>query len=394
MINCRKMMSRTWGLSPRLCRWMFLSLVRPIMTYASMIWIKSTYIKSHMDILTKEQRRGCLSILNVMSSTPTVGMKIMLGIEHISVHLKIQSITTYKRLLANGNWLIHDGEILNEDSHVIIMKRITKSLETLHFPRDKLFHTAYVPTKFKTEILPRDVVNATNKIPEPAEPDTVHCFTDGSKFDDKRGVSKTGFGYLIWGEEIRQNGYNNLGMYATVYQCELMAIQEVAFVMINREVSNKKILFFVDNQAAIITLLGNYLFKTKVALETKRIVNNLARNNQVIITWIPGHSGHPGNKIADQLAKDGAKMDQRGPTALIPIAEAVTTDKIRNLATRMHQRFWDSHPHCRQTKMMLPKAKNKLWREIIKQPRKLVNLITQIYTSHATLKRHLNGYRR
>ena len=32
MINCRKMMSRTWGLSPRLCRWMYLSLVRPIMT--------------------------------------------------------------------------------------------------------------------------------------------------------------------------------------------------------------------------------------------------------------------------------------------------------------------------------------------------------------------------
>ena len=53
--------------------------------------------------------------------------------------------------------------------------------------------------------------------------------------------------------------------------------------MINREVSNKKIIFFVDNQAAIITL-GNYLIKSKVALETKRIVNNLARNNQVIIT--------------------------------------------------------------------------------------------------------------
>ena len=47
-------------------------------------------------------------------------------------------------------------------------------------------------------------------------------------------------------------------------------------------------------------------------------------------------------------------------------------------------------PHCRQTKMMLPIAKNKLWREIIKQPRRMVNLITQIYTGHATLKRHLN----
>ena len=31
----------------------------------------------------------------------------------------------------------------------------------------------------------------------------------------------------------------------------------------------------------------------------------------------------------------------------------------------MHQRYWDSHPHCRQTKMMLPKAKNKLWKQLI-----------------------------
>ena len=123
-----------------------------------------------------------------MSSTPTVGMEIMLGIQPISVHLRIQSITTYKRLHANGNWLINDGEILNEDSHVIIMKRITKSLDTLHFPKDKLLHTAYIPTKFKTEILAREVVNATKKIPKPAEPNTINCFTDGSKFNDEKGV--------------------------------------------------------------------------------------------------------------------------------------------------------------------------------------------------------------
>ena len=131
---------------------------------------------------------------------PPQGMEIMLDIQPISIHLRIQSITTYRRLLANGNWLIDDGEILNEKSHVIIMKRITKPLETLNFPKDKLIHTAYVSTNFKTEILPRDEINAIKKIPRPSEQNTVHCFTDGSKFVDKTGLSKTGFGYLIWGE--------------------------------------------------------------------------------------------------------------------------------------------------------------------------------------------------
>ena len=389
MINCRKMMSRTWGLSPRISRWMYISLVRPVLTYASMIWIKSTYIKAHMDILTKVQRRGCLSILNAMSSTPTAGMEIMLDIQPMSIFLKIQSITTYRRLLANGNWLIDDGEILNDKSHVIIMKRITSTLETLNFPKDKLIHTAYVSTNFKTEILPRDEINAIDKIPKPSKPNTVHCFTDGSKYVDKAGISKTGFGYMIWGENIRKNGYNNLGKHATVYQCELMAIQEAAFIMINENILNKKIIFYVDNQAAIITL-GNYLIRSKIALETKKMVKLLSNNNQVIISWIPAHRGYPGNEIADNLAKKGARMNQMGPTTIIPLADAVTALEIKELGNKMHQRYWDSHPHCRQTKMMLPKAKNKLWKQLVKQPRKMMNLITQIYTGHATLKRHLN----
>ena len=83
-------------------------------------------------------------------------------------------------------------------------------------------------------------------------------------------------------------------------------------------------------------------------------------------------------------------MTLRGPCTTIPLADAVTTLEIKELGNRMHQRYWDSHPHCRQTKMMLPKAKNKLWKQLIKQPRKRMNLITQIYTGHATLKRHLN----
>ena len=101
-------------------------------------------------------------------------------------------------------------------------------------------------------------------------------------------------------------------------------------------------------------------------------------------------SGHAGNEVAEDLAEKGAEMTLRGPCTTIPLADAVTTLEIKELGNRMHQRYWDSHPHFRQTKMMLPKAKNKLWKQLIKQPRKMMNLITQIYTGHATLKRHLN----
>ena len=105
------------------------------------------------------------------------------------------------------------------------------------------------------------VINAVKKKPKPSEHNTINCFTDGSKFDGEDGKSRSGFGYSIWGENIRQNGFNYLGTYATVYQCELMAIQEAAFVMINKGVVDKKIIFYVDNQAAI-TTLENYLIRS------------------------------------------------------------------------------------------------------------------------------------
>ena len=72
------------------------------------------------------------------------------------------------------------------------------------------------------------------------------------------------------------------------------------------------------------------------------------------------------------------------------MAEAVINDEIKKLGIDMHQKYWDKlFPACRQTRMMLPMAKNKLWKQMIQQPRKLMNLITQIYTGHSTLNRHL-----
>ena len=56
----------------------------------------------------------------------------------------------------------------------------------------------------------------------------------------------------------------------------------------------------------------------------------------------------------------------------------------------MHQKYWDNRQDCQQTKMMLPKVGNKMWKQLSNYPRSRMNLITQLYTGHTTLKRHLN----
>ena len=112
-------------------------------------------------------------------------------------------------------------------------------------------------------------------------------------------------------------------------------------------------------------------------------------SNRVTLNWIPGHSNHPGNERADMLAKLGTK---RAVVKQIPISEATVKEEIKKWMIAIHQEDWTNpykQDHCRQTKMMLPEVNSKLWNQLKKYPRSKMNLITQIYTGHSKLKKHL-----
>ena len=380
MIQCKKMIGKTWGPSPKVNKWMYTALVRPIMAYGILAWVPSTEVEAHMKILTKVQRRACLAILNGMHTTPTTGMEVMLNLEPIKVYLQAQAINTYRRLLANGNWKPQEGEVFKPKNHSSVIRRLARGLETIHMPRDRMINTEFIQTKFSTSISSRAEMNRTIKKPKPAGVNTINCFTDGSRTGEISGC-----GFIIKGMNIHTQGFKNLGKYATVFQAEMFAIKDAADALIQREVKNKKIEFFVDNQAAI-KALGNYAVRSKLTEQCKRQLNVLATSNEVTVHWIPGHSGHTGNMVADNLAKMGTRKEVRTD---IPISEAVIKQEIIKWSRKKHQELWDQGTDARQTRMLLPKVNGKLWAHLRRVPRDKLNLVTQIYTGHCTLQSHL-----
>jgi ribonuclease HI len=223
-------------------------------------------------------------------------------------------------------------------------------------------------------------MNRTIKKPKPAGVNTINCFTDGSRTGEISGC-----GFIIKGMNIHKQGFKNLGKYATVFQAEMFAIKDAADALIQRVVKNKKIEFFVDNQAAI-KALGNYAVRSKLTEQCKRQLNVLATSNEVTVHWIPGHSGHTGNMVADNLAKMGTRKEVRTD---IPISEAVIKQEIIKWSRKKHQELWDQGTDARQTRMLLPKVNGKLWAHLRRVPRDKLNLVTQIYTGHCTLQSHL-----
>ena len=51
-----------------------------------------------------------------------------------------------------------------------------------------------------------------------------------------------------------------------------------------------------------------------------KLLTELNAQNEVLLQWIPGHMGVPGNELADKRAKEGSKLKTHGPEPLIPIS--------------------------------------------------------------------------
>ena len=384
-LQCRTMLGRTWGLSPRTSKWAYTALIRPIMSYGSLIWIKGAMTKGQVKLLEQVQRKACLMTLNAMPSTPTASMQIILNIEPIAIYLKTQALTTYVRLKANGNWRSQAGEVFHTMNHTNLITNIAEQIPNIFMPSDKLLYRELVPTRFKTFIHTRERMNRTIIKPKPYEHEekTINCCTDGSRFDDRSGA-----GYIIMGEDLKIHGFSFLGEHTTVYQSELHAIIEATLALLEVDPVDKTINYYIDNQSAIKSL-SNYQIKNKQVLEGKNLLNELSRRNTVQLFWIPGHSGHMGNEVADKLAKLGVKTPVFGPQPIIPISDASTKGEIKNWSKGAHQQSWTSLHNCRQTKMMIPNITNKIWTQITKLSRTNIKRIVQMLTGHATLQRHL-----
>ena len=198
----RKLMGSRWG--PKVSRWSYISIIRPIMSYASLIWIVALEFKNQVKKLNKVQRRALVNTCTAMRRVSKASLEIMTDILPIKVFMQKTAVASCNRLKENGNWKPKVGEPLKFRGHCQVITDIMKKSPDLNLTRDKLRHKGMLNSKFDTNMRTREEWETIKVRPTPTEDEIINCFTDGSK-DDK----SSGCAYIIRGKDMKSKGYRN-----------------------------------------------------------------------------------------------------------------------------------------------------------------------------------------
>ena len=120
-------------------------------------------------------------------------------------------------------------------------------------------------------------------------------------------------------------------------------------------------------------------------------LNTLSADNNVTVNWIPGHSGHEGNEVADKLAHlaaseilgDGQKHGDRITKSTIKMIIS------KWLIKKLQQRFRND-TGARQTKMLFKKCSNNISKSILHLPKETIHDVIGVLTGHNLLNNHLS----
>lgn len=282
----------SWGPLPRAAMHIMNQIVVPRVLYGCGVWWHRAQLKRHSEKLDKLQRLMLRMVTGVFHTTPTADILRIFDLGSLSLRAMKLALDENQRLTEAGG----RARSTNTKEH--------RSIETLF---SQLMNgnrqSDSIKRTWNTQRSYRAVVNTREDWQVGLETTrfTDIWYSDGSKKDDLVGVGACNNAGSVE-ISIRLSGH------ATIMQAETIGIRICAEQLAEAS-PGRKILIQSDSQAAI-KALDNPVIRTETVRKCAEALNSLARENEVVLGWIPGHSNHPGNDKADRLANEGAEKPE------------------------------------------------------------------------------------
>lgn len=148
----RSLVGKTWGMNPGMILRIYKSMIRPIVTYGSLVWWPAVKMQTGINLCTKLQRIPCKLATGCQDSCRTAPMQALLGMLPLHLHILSTAAKTALRLESAGNNIcqrspIHGSIIQDIPNFDMITHRSDIITPSMNF--DKLYQTFVLKGKLQ-----------------------------------------------------------------------------------------------------------------------------------------------------------------------------------------------------------------------------------------------------
>lgn len=369
--QCKRTIGKSWGFSPKITNWIYVAVVRPMLSYCATVWWHKTNQKTALGKLQKVQRTACLAITGAIRTTPTAALEVLSGLTPLDLYLEGVAGTASLRLDRSGLWKTRMGL----KGHGQALERLLSKEPETGMPTDGIPKTIIFVKPFQISI------GSGQEVESDGAPNLIDVYTDGSNNGYRTGAG-------VFSESLDIELSIPMGEYATVFQAEVYAILVATNKLLGLGLENKQIRFFSDSQAAL-KALNSFLFTSGLVYDCLRALHELCEQNNVRLEWVRGHSGVEGNERADKLAKIGTEMAIQSPEPFLGLSVRSLKLKQETSMRQRHAVKWLAKTGCRQTKTLIKGPSKSISKILISTPRTKVRKLTAFLTGHGDFRKHM-----
>ena len=365
---CKSMIGKRWGLSPKIVKWLYVAIVRPILFYGSIVWwisLDKTYLHQ---VIRRVQRQATIAITGALRTTPSDALDVLLYLPPVDLFAQELAANCAVRLRA-----ISLFKCLQEGHSTILVRAGCPNLTLDYCTPVQVFQR-----NFEVFIPTREDWTGFSFEEEPEE--AICFFTDGSKLNNQ-----VGFG--VFSRKLNLFISARLPDYCSVFQAEVSAITEVMRWLKRNVITHLEVIVFCDSQAAL-KALDSFGLCSRVVTECLDSLNEMGKFFRIRLVWIPGHQGFLGNCEADALARDGTTahppLDQEGIGIPISTCRLI----IREHLSDVWNNRWVNLRTCNHARCIWPALNVRRSKDLVNLPRKVISVVVAIITGHCLIGHH------
>ncbi|XP_073811046.1 uncharacterized protein [Musca autumnalis] len=332
LYSCKNSIGKSWGLKPQVIHWIFTAIVRPILTYGSLVWWNALSKTSLLHKINTVQRAASLLITGAMKSTPQAALNVLLDLHPMNLVVQDLAAKSALRLKEISSWRNFDY------GHAVILRRsgLSVGLEVINDYISPQLHFDDIEVR-----IPDREAWTHNSSPLPG----IEVYTDGSKMEGGTGAG-------VYSDTLNLRISYKLSENCSVFQAEIFAVTKAAELIKNMEGDIAgPVTIYVDSQAALKSLRSHSI-KSAAALHCRKALEAL--RSIVTLCWVPGHCDIEGNEKADEMARRGSESNDIEFDNSIKPPLCHFMRLLEQAYREKAGQIWNNEPGCKVSKAIWP----------------------------------------